>query len=104
MVASALPIRLVFCLRPAAPQAGGLDMTFGPSDQFDPAGARGAKLSIVNQALGHGRVTLIEPSSHGYLYIATSTRPGTAPIVLPSGQREKLLLRVKQLCAALAGV
>jgi hypothetical protein len=70
------------------------------------SGERGATpgLNLVHPDLGYGQVQLMKPSSHGYLYLAASVRPGPTPIVLPSGQREKLTDRVKALASKLESV
>jgi hypothetical protein len=59
----------------------------GPLDAHDGngglprSGERGAPppLKLVHPELGHGQVTLMEPSSRGYLYLAASVRPGPIP-------------------------
>jgi hypothetical protein len=64
-----------------------------------PAATEG--LRIVHPEFGYGRVHLLQPSDRGYIYVAASVRPGAGPIVLPSGRREKLADRVKQLASEL---
>jgi hypothetical protein len=59
------------------------------------------KLRIVNADPRYPKATLIEPTTLGYLYLAAAVRPSPIPLVLPSGERSKLLKRVKELARGL---
>ncbi len=55
------------------------------------------ELRIVNPDSKYPKAKLIEPTMLGYLYIAASVQPGPIPLVLPSAERSRLLMRLKEL-------
>jgi hypothetical protein len=57
----------------------------------------GTTARIINTDPAYPKSALIEPSTHGYLYIAAGVHPGSAPFVLPSAERSSVLVRMKEL-------
>src|SRR5688572_19700533 len=55
------------------------------------------ELRLVNPDPRYSQVTLIEPTTLGYLYVAATVRPSPIPLVLPSAERSRLLKRLKEL-------
>ena len=58
-------------------------------------------LRLVSAELGHGKAPLIEPTKHGYLYMAASVQPGLLPLALPSAERDTLIAKLKALAQRL---
>jgi hypothetical protein len=59
------------------------------------------ELHIENPDLGYSKAKLIEPTSHGYIYVAAAVHPNKIPVVLPNTKRSKLLSHLKQLAREL---
>ena len=72
---------------------------FGGAEQ-----QKGAGLRIVNAELGYGKAPLIEPTKHGYVYMAASVQPGRFPLVLPSAGRARLVAKLKVLAEQLEDI
>jgi hypothetical protein len=64
--------------------------------------APSSALRIVHPDARYGRVRLVEPTTHGYIYIAGTVKPGPLPVVLPNPERAQLTLRLCELARQLA--
>jgi hypothetical protein len=56
---------------------------------------------IVNADPKYTKVKLIEPTTLGYIHVAAAVRPGSLPLVLPSGARSRLLAALKEMARQL---
>lgn len=56
-----------------------------------------ASAQIIHPDPAYPKAALMEPTTHGYIYIAAEVHPGPAPFVLPSAERSSVLVRLKEL-------
>src|SRR5437763_15848456 len=64
----------------------------------------GEQARLVRPQLGYGRVKLIGPTTHGYIYVAAAIGPGPFPFVLPSRRRSALIRELKPTAQGLAAM
>jgi hypothetical protein len=79
--------------------AQSLSSTDGRGPSQGVAGSRLAApdLHLVHPELGRGLAQLIEPTSHGFLYVAACVEPSASPLVRRSVRRTRLIQRAKRL-------
>jgi hypothetical protein len=58
-------------------------------------------LQIVNPDAKYSKVDLVEPTAHGFIYVAAAVRPGSTPLVLANADRKNLLEMLKHLADGL---
>ena len=62
------------------------------------------ELHLVNTEARYPKAPLVEPTTLGYIYLAARVRPGRSPLVLPSAERSRLLVKLKALAQELERV